>query len=115
MINGFEELTEQLNDYEKDILLPIIIRGLKTKTGVEKSITNKRIIEALTYAGYKGLHGARIRKIINYIRIHGLIINLVASSKGYWIENDIEIRKRYVEGVKARAKSMLASLNNIEI
>lgn len=115
MINGFEEFTEQLNDYEKDILLPIIIRGLKTKIGVNKAITNKRIIEALKYAGYKGLHGSRIRKIINYIRIQGLINNLVASSKGYWIEDDIEIRKRYVAGVKSRAKAMLASLNNIEI
>tara|TARA_R110002050_G_scaffold266232_1_gene407564 strand:+ start:270 stop:617 length:348 start_codon:yes stop_codon:yes gene_type:complete len=115
MIKGFEDYTEQLNEYEKNTLLPIIIRGLKTKIGVKNAITNKRIAEALSYAGYKGLHGSRIRKIINYIRIEGSIINLVASSKGYWIEDNIEIRKRYVEGVKSRANSMLASLNNIEI
>ncbi len=115
MINGFTEYTEQLNEYERDTLLPLIVRGLQTKVGANNAITNKSIVEALTQSGYKGLHGARIRKIINYIRIQGLINNLVASSKGYWIEQDIEERRKYVSGVKSRAKSMLASLNNIEI
>lgn len=115
MINGFEEYTEHLNEYERDTLLPLIIRGLQTKIGSKNAITNKKMIKALTSIGYDGLSEPRIRKIINYIRIQGLIINLVASSKGYYVENNIEERRRYVEGVQARAKSMLASLKNIEI
>ncbi len=115
MINGFQEFTEHLNEYERDTLLPLIIRGLETKVGKDRAITSKSMIESLTHIGYSGLHGARMRKIINYIRIQGLINNLVASSKGYWIEEDINERRKYVEGVKSRAKSMLASLNHIKI
>lgn len=115
MINGFIEETEQLNDYEKGVLLPLVVRGLQTKVGSQMAVTSKVIIEALTVQGYKGLSGPRVRKLINHIRINGLIKNLVASSKGYYIETDITERKKYVQGVKARSESMLASLNFIQI
>ena len=115
MINGFQEFTEHLNEYERDTLLPLIIRGLQTKIGSKKAITNKKMVKALTDIGYDKLSEPRVRKIINYIRIQGLITNLVASSKGYYIENNIEKRRKYVQGVKDRAQSMLASLKNIDI
>ncbi len=115
MINGFEDYTEQLNEYERDTLLPLIVRGLNTKIGPKKAITNKKMVKALTDIGYEKLSGPRVRKIINYIRIQGYIKNLVASSRGYYIENNIEERRKYVQGVKDRASSMLASLKNIEI
>ena len=115
MINGFKEHTEPLNDYERGTLLPVIVRGLQTKIGVKMAITNKEIQLALAVIGYKKVTGPRVRKIINFIRRQGLIVNLVASSKGYYIENDIQERRKYVQGVKDRAASMLASLKNIEI
>jgi len=115
MIAGFEHQTEPLNDYERDILLPVIVRGLQTKIGSGMAITNKEMADKMQEHGYKKVSGPRIRKIINFIRIQGLIINLVASSKGYYIENNIQERRKYVQGVKDRAQSMLASLKNIEI
>ena len=115
MIYGFKKETEPLNDYERDILLPAIVKGLQTKIGKHNAITNIKMIKALNEHGYKSLSEPRIRKIINFIRIQGLIINLIASNKGYWIEEDINERRKYVIGVKQRAESMLASLQNIEI
>ena len=115
MIYGFKKETEPLNDYERDILLPAIVKGLQTKIGKHNAITNIKMIKALHGHGYKSLSEPRIRKIINFIRIQGLIINLIASNKGYWIEENINERRKYVKGVKQRAESMLASLQNIEI
>ena len=115
MIYGFKEQTEPLTDYEKNILLPLIVAGLKTKIGKANAITNPKMIQALKSHGYDKISEPRIRKIINYIRIQGLIINLIASNKGYWIEEDINERRKYVQGVKQRAESMLASLRSIEI
>jgi metal-dependent amidase/aminoacylase/carboxypeptidase family protein len=115
MIAGFENQTEPLNDYERDVLLPVIVRGLQTKLGRKKAITNAQMIVALKNAGYHSVNQPRIRKIINFIRIQGLITNLIASNNGYWIETNIDERRKYVQGVKDRAQSMLASLKNIEI
>jgi hypothetical protein len=115
MIAGFEHHTEPLTDYERDVLLPVIVRGLRAKIGSGMAITNKEIQSKLEEIGYKKLSGPRVRKIINFIRIQGLIVNLIASSKGYYIETNIDERRKYVQGVKDRAQSMLASLKNIEV
>ena len=36
MIKNFEETTQPLNEYEEKELLPVILAGLKTKTGKGK-------------------------------------------------------------------------------
>jgi hypothetical protein len=110
MIINFEEYTEPLTDYERDTLLPVIVAGLRTKTEKDLAITNVKMCRALREAGYRKLNEPRMRKIINHIRVNGLIKNLVASSKGYWIEEDIEERKKYVKSIKQRAASMMATL-----
>lgn len=115
MIYGFEKETQPLCEYDKNVLLPVIISGLKTKIGEKNAITNIKMIKALKQHGYHSLNEAKIRKIINHIRINGLIINLIASNKGYWIEENIDKRKKYVDGIKQRANSMLALLKSIEI
>lgn len=115
MIKGFEEYTEPLTDYEKNTLLPVIVKGLSTKTDKDKAITNGKMVKALRDAGYAKLSEPRIRKIINHIRVNGIIKNLVASNRGYWIEQNINARKEYVESIKQRAASMMASLNHIDV
>lgn len=115
MILGFEPETEPLTDYESTELLPAIIRGLETKVGKENAITNVKMIGGLRAHGYKGLSEVRIRKIINHIRVKGIIRNLIASNRGYWIENDLQERKRYVSSVRQRAEAMMAILNSIDV
>lgn len=36
MIKGFDQETQPLNDYEMGVLLPLLVRGLRTKIGREK-------------------------------------------------------------------------------
>ncbi len=92
MINGFDEQTKPLDDYERDVLLPIITKGLRTKIGKQRAVTNSHIITSLKQKGFKKLQPARVRKIINHIRVNGILINLVASSNGYYIEPNREER-----------------------
>lgn len=113
MLSGFEKYTDSLTDYEKEVLLPVFVQGLRTKIGKESAVTNAFMIKALKQQGYKHLSEPRVRKIINYIRCTGLIHNLVASSKGYWVENDLEERRKYVDMVKERAEAMLSALKYI--
>tara|TARA_R110001632_G_scaffold76073_1_gene172709 strand:- start:11508 stop:11855 length:348 start_codon:yes stop_codon:yes gene_type:complete len=115
MIYGFEKITEPLTDYEKKVLLPAIVNGLKTKIGKNNAITNIKMIKALREHGFNSLSEPRIRIIINCIRCNSIIINLIASNKGYWIEPNINERRKYVEGVKKRSNSMLEALKSIEI
>ena len=84
MIQGFQQQTQPLSQYEQEILVPIVVRGLQTKVGKANSITNKEICSALKEKGYK-VDTPRLRKIINHIRVSGLVRCVVATSDGYYI------------------------------
>lgn len=45
MIKGFSKETAPLNDYETRVLLPVLIAGLKTKTGRKSAAANQLIEE----------------------------------------------------------------------
>ena len=82
MITNFLAETHELNKYELEVLQPIIIKGLKTKIGNEKAVTNQHICKCLKEKEYK-ITSARVRKIIHNIRAKDLIPCLIATSKGY--------------------------------
>lgn len=84
MIQGFEQQTQPLNDYERGTLLPLIIRGLETKVGAANVIAGSTIVRKMCALGYK-LDGPRLRKIINHIRTSDYIPGLVSTSQGYFV------------------------------
>lgn len=100
MIKGFNQETQPLNDYETGVLLPLLIRGLRTKIGHEKAVTNKHIVAALK--GTCKLSEARVRKIINHIRTNDLVPGLIATSEGYFIATTEAELLEYEESLKGR-------------
>jgi len=113
MVEGFEILTYELNEYETEKLLPLLIEGFKTKLGKEKEITSTEIIRVLTAKGYK-ITGARLRKIVNYIRVNNLIFNLISTSKGYYIATSQEECLKYLKSLKERIGSITSVYDALE-
>lgn len=111
MIKGFEAETQPLTDYETRELLPVLIRGLQTKVGKANAVTNKHIVNSLK-ASYK-ISDARVRKIINHIRIKDLVPGLIATSDGYFIaETEAELIE-YEESLKGREDAIRAVRESI--
>ena len=107
MIKNFEIQTQPLTEYEEGTLLPLFIAGLKTKVGKERSVTNAEIVSALKKQGYK-IDGARVRKIINHIRIKCLVQGLIATSEGYYIATSDKELAEYEESLKGREDAIRA-------
>lgn len=106
MIKGFEQQTCELSDYEINTLLKPIKRGLETKIGKSKSITNAEIINAMKFHGYK-ISSVRLRKIINYIRVNDIVPLLIANGKdGYYIATEKKEVLDYIESLKQREKAI---------
>lgn len=84
MIKGFDSETAPLTEYEENVLLPLVLRGLKTKIGKENAVTNRTIVQRLNIAGYT-VTEPRIRKLINHIRMTDLLPGLIATSGGYFL------------------------------
>lgn len=107
MIHGFENETKPLNRYEKDTLLPIVVKGLLHRKGAENAVSNSQICKYLRSHGYK-VSEARIRKIINHIRTHGLITSLIASGNGYYRAENRQEVMNYIESLKGRENAIKA-------
>lgn len=105
MIQGFEEQTQPLNDYERDTLLPLVRWGLSTKRGKENSIASSAIIRKMRERGYK-LDGPRLRKIINHIRSNDLIAGLVSTSKGYYVASTAQEIEDYIYSLHGRVEAI---------
>ena len=113
MLNGFTQQTEPLNEYERDTLLPVICRGLATKVGEAKAITNTAITKAMRGAGYQ-LTEARLRKIINHIRTTGMVKWLIATSKGYYIATSVAEVEDYIGSLRGREDAIRAVRESME-
>lgn len=105
MIKNFEEETQPLTEYEETTLLPVILRGLKTKQGRESAVTNRTIVVRLSVAGYK-INEARVRKIINHIRTTDILPGLIATSTGYFLATDEAELLDYEESLLGRENAI---------
>lgn len=107
MIQFFSKQTAPLTEYERDTLLPIMVKCLERHVGRDAAITNSQMCEKMCAYGYQ-LNEVRTRKIINHIRINTLIPRLIATGKGYYVsEDEVEI-KRYIESLKDREAAIAA-------
>lgn len=105
MIKGFELETAPLTDYEAQVLVPIVAKGLIAKKGKEKAVTSKHICECLTAKGYK-IDGIRLRKVVNHIRIQGIVKCLIATSNGYYVAETRKQVEDYTASLKGREESI---------
>jgi len=107
MITNFEEETEPLTPKEIR-MAEQFSRSFQKRIGPDQAITNAEI-----QTRYRALHqitlsGARIRKIINHIRITGMVPGLVASSKGYYMSNSPDELRRYIQSLDERIQAIVA-------
>ena len=75
-----------LSNYEQNVLMPILIKGLEMKKGKKNAVTNNQIVRGLRGHGLKVSH-RDVCSLINHIRTNDLVLGLVASSFGYYISS----------------------------
>ncbi len=111
-IRNFETETAVLSDFEKEKILPDVVRMIKRRTGKGRAITSTDII--LEWKGQGKIDPSRIRKLINYIRNNGLVKGLVASSKGYYVAQTREEMEAYIESLQGREDALKALRKSIK-
>ena len=112
MIQGWKEETAPLSADEKK-LLPMIVKGLQTKKGKSQAITSVEIMKKMKSAGFD-LKPPRLRKMIHHIRANHLVMNLVSSSKGYYIATDKADIIRYIQSLNDRISAIERIANSFD-
>lgn len=107
MIKNFEEETKPLTEYEETILLPVFVSALSKRKGKDAAITNAQIVRSLQERKYK-ISDTRTRKIINHIRINGLVDGIIATSDGYYVATSEQELLDYEESLEGRESAIRA-------
>jgi cobalamin biosynthesis Co2+ chelatase CbiK len=113
MITGFEKETHELTEYEKNILLPVILKGLSKKKGKRNAVTSSYICRVLKTKGFK-ISRPRFRKIVQYIRINGLIDCLISTRNGYYIAESYQECFEYIQSFDQRINSMTVARDALQ-
>lgn len=119
-MTGFEKETAPLNDIERRAAY-IIAQSMRYHVGPDKAVTSSSIAQGLadhnedmriTDAQGKTkpyLNGARLRKIMNYIRRNHLCKYLLANSDGYYLARSSEEVARYLQSLDERIQAIQAT------
>ncbi len=99
-----------LSNYELNVLLPIVIKGLETKKGKANAVTNKQIVQGLQSHGLK-VTVRQVCRLISYIRTNDLIVGLMGSRNGYYTTNS----EREFIGYEHRLFKREASLKKVRL
>jgi len=105
MINGFEEETAKLSEYELS-LAKIMALAFQSRVGKENAITANQIVNSMTFKGYK-ISESRVRKIIHFLVSTKQVNRLVATSKGYHIAQTDQEVEDHVQSLVQRAVSII--------
>lgn len=114
MIEGFKEFTAHLTDYEREMVVPALVEGLKKRVGSQYAVRNKTMCQLLKEHGFENVSEPRIRKCINFIRMNGLVPHLVANSHGYYVATSVHEVENYCQSLKERAEAIFAMRQALE-
>lgn len=117
MIKNFENITQELNDDEMN-LVPMVMKAFEKYTinnPIKSDVIVKKINDYFeTHKIKMKMTGARLRKIVNYIRTNALQ-PLMATSKGYFVSNDVNVIMDQIQSLNQRAKSIRDCAHGLEL
>ena len=97
--------TRPLSNYEQNVLLPILMKGLQNKRGRVNAVTRRQIVTGLRSQGLK-INDSSVYTMINHIRTNDLIVGLMAASAGYYITNSEQDFMDYEDSLMGREKEI---------
>jgi len=113
MIPGAEKYTHELTPYEEGTILPLVVKRLKTKIGKKNAVTNSQVVKAFKDHGYK-LTEPRFRKIIQHIRIKGLIMGVVSHGNGYFVAEKRSDIQSNIESLDKRINAEIMTRDTLK-
>ncbi len=114
MIPGFEDFTVDVVDSEKEVIVTLAI-SLRKRIGKDNAITNAQMRQAIFDWQNIKIGGPKMRKYIQYIRVHNMVPWLCANSSGYYVASTYEEWIKYREGYRSRCRSMQFTMACMDI
>lgn len=103
--------TNRLNDYERGVLLPLVVGFLRAAHG--RKLTSYMIASMIRIQGHT-CDSLRVRRIVNHIRCNAIIPCLAAGSNGYFVaSNEAEISET-INSLEGRVDAIREVINALK-
>ncbi|MFL5808065.1 MAG: hypothetical protein ACJ749_01010 [Flavisolibacter sp.] len=114
MLTLFTNITEQLTEFEKNTLVPMLLETLK-HTHIGNRYKGKDICTWFDACRCE-VSEARLRKMVNYIRVTNAVKPnvLIGTSKGYFLTCDVKLVDEQIESLEGRIDSMSAVIDSLK-
>lgn len=103
MIVTFEDFTVELSESRKAVAKQVADYFNNSAKGKISALTNREISNRFD----SSMHSAHVRKLIQYIRLNGMVKNLIATSDGYYVSSDENEIQTYKKSLRQRAVAIL--------
>ncbi len=112
-ITLFENITEDLTDYEKNELVPMLVDTLRFKTATNK-VSTRNICGWFKASGVN-MTPVRVRKMVAYIRQMQLVAPnvVIGSNDGYYLSNDPCEIQQQIDSLRQRARKINQAADSI--
>lgn len=116
-LTNFEEITIDITDEEKNILVPMLIKGFESRTK-ENPIKAFDIVQGMNDALLRKdikikFTDVRMRKCVNYIRSNSMI-PIISTHHGYYVSNDKKEIQAQTDSLLQRAQSIINSAKGLQ-
>ena len=110
----FTNITEQLTALEKNKLVPLLLDILSASHD-KNTMKGRWISSWFKKVGYD-VSEARIRKMVNYIRVTNAAkpFVLIGASNGYFLTDNIEVVDEQIQSLEGRIDSMKSAIDSIK-
>lgn len=113
MIDGFEEITKALT--AKELMIADHIAHYLRAQKVGAILSNLKLRKHISFNYGVTVSDARMRKVLNYIRVTGLVQCLISNSEGYFIAPTIDAAEGYIKSLNQRISAIGALRDAIKI
>jgi hypothetical protein len=114
MLTLFQNITEQLTDLEKSVLIPHLVTLFKN-TNTSKRITGRKICVWFNSSGFP-VTQQRLCKMIAYIRQMNITAPevIVGTGSGYFLTDDPELIETQIVSMQGRINAMAAVIDSLK-
>lgn len=96
--------SDKLNDFERKIVLPLVVRLLTEANG--RQLSSFMIADTLRKMGYPSCNSFTVRKIVNHIRCNSIIPCLAASGNGYFVASNADEITETINSLEGRVNAI---------
>lgn len=91
---------------DKNVVVPLLAKRLRTANRKKQAMTNEHLRNSMLKHHLIKIPAPKMRSLLHYIRVNGIVRNVIASNSGYYVSKSKEETQSYIKTLDSRIKEI---------